>query len=145
MGAKKITIGGNVSGGLVVATEHYTVNVGHSKRNPTYYPADCIGANLAMRNYVKYLVERYHHYRRADSSFGRKTALNYAVIFKNIQTRFKASIYFVPEDRFGELVDYLHDRIDQTILGKRNRTRGHANYVSFDEYRLESSHRADQA
>lgn len=137
MGAKKITITGPVTGSTVVATEHYTLNVGDSRRGPTYYPPGCIGANLPMRNYAKYLVDRYHHYRRADASFGRKTSLNYAVLFKNIQARFKASVYFVPESRFSELVDYLHGRIDQTILGKRNYARGHPNYVSFDDYQLE--------
>lgn len=138
MGTKNITIAGSVTGGTVVAAENYTVNVSpSSERNPTYYPPGCIGANLAMRNYVKYLVDRYHHYRRADASFGRKTQLSYAVLFKNIQARFKASVYFIQEGRFSELADYLHGRIDQTILGKRNRARGHSNYVSFDEYQLE--------
>jgi len=56
------------------------------------------------------------------------------VLFKNIETTFKAPTYFIPENRFGELVDYLHHRVDNTILGKVNGKRGIPNYESFDEY-----------
>ena len=103
-------------------------------RRSASYPDGCIGANLAHRNYVKYLVERYNHYREADSRFGRTTRFHYSVLFKNIESEFKAPTYFIPEDRFGELVDYLHHRIDNTILGKVNHKRGIPNYESFDEY-----------
>jgi len=101
------------------------------------YPPDCIGANLAKRNYIKYLVERYHHYREADANFGRTARLHYAVLFKNIETKFKAPTYFIPEARFEELVDYLHSRINNTILGRRNSSRGVRNFESFDEYQMQ--------
>ena len=42
----------------------------------------------------------------------------------------------VPWARFDELVDYLQARIDQTILGRRNRARGFSNYESFDEHQF---------
>ena len=90
------------------------------------------------RNYVKYLVERYNRFKQADESFG-KTAVrrfSYAVLFKNIEARFKAPTYFIPIARFDELVDFLHRKIEATILGKRNRSRGHRNYETFDEFQL---------
>jgi hypothetical protein len=117
-----------------------TVNVTTSaKRKPKMeYPPGSIGADLMRRNYIKYLTERYFRYRDADASFGRKTTerFSYAVLFKNIETRFKAPTYFMPVSRFDELVDYLQRKVEGTILGKRNRSRGHRNFETFDEFQL---------
>ena len=107
------------------------------RRQPTEYQPGDIGANPQKRNYIKYLVERYHRYRDADRSFGRTTPYSYAVIYKNIESRFKASAYHVPEAKFEELVDYLQGRIASTIVGKKNHSRGIASYKSFDEYVME--------
>lgn len=106
-------------------------------RQPTEYQPGDIGANPQKRNYIKYLVERYHRYRDADRSFGRTTTYSYAVIYKNIESRFRASAYHIPEGKFEELVDYLQGRIASTIVGKKNRARGISNYKSFDEYVME--------
>jgi hypothetical protein len=110
-----------------------------AKRKPKMeYPAGCIGADIRRRNYVRYLTERYFRYREADASFGPKVVrrFSYAVLFKNIETHFKAPTYFIPIARFDELVDFLQRKIEATILGKRNRARGHRNYETFDEFQL---------
>jgi len=127
---------GNVTGSIHIG-DQTNVRVVKSGKRPTSYPDGCVGANLAKRNYVKYLVERYHQYREADARFGRTDRFHYAVLFKNIEAKFKAPTYFIPETRFGELVDYLHDRVDNTILGRVNHKRGIPNYESFDEYVME--------
>jgi hypothetical protein len=103
------------------------------------YPPGSIGADLLRRNYIRYLTERYFRYREADASFGRKAVrrFSYAVLFKIVENRFKAPTYFIPVSRFDELVDFLQGRIEETILGKRNRARGHRNYETFDEFQLE--------
>jgi len=109
------------------------------KRKPKMeYPAGSIGADLVRRNYIRYLVERYFRYREADASFGRNAVrrFSYAVLFKNIEARFKAPTYFIPVARFDDLVDFLQRKIETTILGKRNRVRGHRNYETFDEFQL---------
>src|SRR5438093_2283156 len=111
----------NVSGGNLAAAEiqvgdRVNVRVSKGSKRPASYPEGCIGANLAKRNYVKYLVERYNHYREADARFGRSTHFHYSVLFKNIEAAFKAPTYFIPEPRFPALVDYLHDRINNPIL-----------------------------
>ena len=110
------------------------MKVSKNSKRPSPYPEGCIGANLAKRNYVKYLVERYNHCREADARFGRSDRFHYSALFKNIESKFKAPTYFIPEGRFGELVDFLHHRIDNTILGRVNSKRGISNYESFDEY-----------
>ena len=125
---------GSITAGTVHVGDQTHVRVVKSSKRPTEYPAGCIGANLAKRNYVKYLVERYNHYREADDRFGRTTRFHYSVLFKNVEAKFKVPTYFIPEGRFEELVDFLHHRIDSTILGRVNSKRGIPNYESFDEY-----------
>ena len=134
---QSIQIGGSADHATVINAGTLNYKAAGKSKRLTSYPVGCIGANLPQRNYVKYLVERYHHFRRADSGFGRVTPFNYAVIYKNIENEFKAPVYFIPENRFEALVDYLHERISRTILGKRNHAHGIRNYQTFDEYQLE--------
>ncbi len=116
------------------------IHRGRRSSQPTEYPAGSIGRNLVKRNYVRYLVERYHRFREADSSFGSGPArFSYAVLFKNVEREFKAPTYFIPEARFNELVEYLQQRVDRTILGKRNRARGIRNYASPEEFAAEQA------
>jgi hypothetical protein len=126
--------GGNFTGTEIHVGDRVSVRVSKGGKRAVSYPEGCIGANLAKRNYVKYLVERYNHYREADGRFGRKDRFHYSVLFKDVEAKFKAPTYFIPEGRFGELVDFLHGRIDNTILGRVNVKRGNRNYESFDEY-----------
>ena len=99
------------------------------------YPAGSIGADLVRRNYIRYLTERYFRYREADAPKAVRR-FSYAVLFKNIESHFKAPTYFIPAERFDDLVDFLHRKIEGTILGKRNRAKGHRNYETFDEFQL---------
>ena len=111
------------------------INRGRRSSRPTEYPVGSIGSDLLQRNYVRYLVQRYNHFREADSSFGRSpTRFNYAVIFKNIEREFKASTYLIPQTRFNQLVEYLQQRIDRTILGQSNRKRMTPNYGVSEEF-----------
>jgi hypothetical protein len=126
--------GGNFPGAEIHVGDRVLLRVSKGSKRLVSYPEGCIGANLAKRNYVKYLVERYNHYREADASFGRNARFHYSELFKNIESKFKAPTYFIPEGRFAELVDFLYHRIDNTILGRANGKRGIPNYESFDEY-----------
>lgn len=145
---RTITNGANVtsiSGGIIHGSVHTgstTINQiprGRRSSRPTEYPAGSIGSDLAQRNYIRYLVQRYHRFREADSSYGRSgpARFSYAVIFTNIERRFGAPTYFVPRARFKELAKHLQQRIDGTILGKSNRARGIRNYASPEEFAAE--------
>ena len=125
-------------GALVMQGGNVTVHFGDKRKPKLEYPAGSIGADLVQRNYIRYLTERYFRYREADASFGPKAVrrFSYAVLFKNIEAHFKAPTYFIPVTRFDELVDFLQKKIEATILGKRNRARGHRNYETFDEFQL---------
>jgi hypothetical protein len=87
----------------------------------------------AGTTYVDYLVRRYNEFRKADSSFGAPSSFFPGKIHQDIAKRFRARTYFVPETDFEDLVRYLQGRIDQTILGKRNRARGFPNYCTYPE------------
>jgi len=116
------------------------LHVGRRPNRPTEYPAGSIGRNLIKRNYVRYLVQRYHRFREADSSFGSGVArFSYAVIFKNIERKFKAPTYFIDEIKFDDLVKHLQRLIDGTILGKRNIKRGISNYEPLSEFAVGSA------
>jgi hypothetical protein len=132
-----------------VETGSATINQIHRSRRsqrPTAYPEGSIGSNLLQRNYIRYLVQRYHRFREADASFGSGPArFSYAVIFKNVERKFQAPTYFIPQVRFGELIEYLQHRIDRTILGKRNRTRGIPNYDSPEKYAAKQQGRAGES
>jgi hypothetical protein len=130
----------SISGGIIHGGVHTTtinqIPRGRRSSRPTEYPAGSIGSDLKQRNYIRYLVQRYHRFRDADSSFGRNgpARFSYAVIFTNIERKFKAPTYFIPQTRFDDLVKHLHQQIDGTILGRNNRARGIENYASLKEY-----------
>jgi len=87
------TIHGSVHTGSTTINQ---IHHGRKSQRPTAYPDDPIGSNLLQRNYVRYLVERYHRFREAEASFGSgPIRFSYAVIFKNIERKFKAPTYFV--------------------------------------------------
>jgi hypothetical protein len=87
-----------------------------------------------MKGYVDYLLARYFEYRKADSSYGRRTKFSHAVIHNHIQREFGAKTFFLPESAFGRLTAYLARHIDNTIQGRKNGSRGQPNYHSFEEH-----------
>jgi hypothetical protein len=98
------------------------------------HPPGSIGANLAMKGYIDYLIGRYFDYRKADRSYGKKIQFSHAVIHKNIERKFGGKTFFLPESAFGNLVTYLAWHIDNTIQGKRHGSTDIRNYHSFEEH-----------
>jgi len=135
-GANVTSISGGVIHGGVRTTTINQIARGRRSSRPTEYPAGSIGSDLKQRNYIRYLVQRYHRFRETDSSYGRSgpARFSYAVIFTNIERKFGAPTYFVPRERFNELVKHLQQRIDGTILGKNNAKIQIRNYMSPEEF-----------
>lgn len=140
----KDLVTGTGRGATVIQGDRVNVRPAGRTRSRMEYPRGSIGADLPRRNYVRYLTERYHRFREADAGFGLKPArpFSYAVLFKNIESRFKSPTYFIPAARFDELVDFLHRKVDGTVLGKRNRALGRANYDTFDEFQFSQAEQA---
>ena len=114
-----------------------TVNLDRKRPPRMQYPADSIGSDTIKKGYIDYLIKRYFDYRQADASYGSARSFNHAEIHSTIQRKFKAKTFFIHVSRFEELCDYIKSRVDQTIQGKRNRSRGIPNYDSFEGYEAE--------
>ena len=124
-----VNVSDSVNTGIIANTVNIKTN---QKSKPKMsYPVDSIGYVLIKRNYVKYLIDRYKEYKKADKKVGN---FKYAIIYNAIKREFKANWDYVPETRFEELVFYLQNRIDKTILGRTQKSRNHKNYESFEEY-----------
>jgi len=101
------------------------------------HPPGSIGANLPKKGYIDYLIGKYFKYRDADRGYGRNVNFSHAVIHKNIERKFGAKTFFLPEGVFNDLVVYLMDCIDKTIQGRRNHAKGTPNYHSFEAHCVE--------
>lgn len=101
-------------------------------------PPGTVGADPLRKNFMAYLLDKYHECRVADKSFGRFDPYNPGEIRKNIIRQFaRAGIYHVPIQRFEAVCDYITGRIDRTPLAKTLRARGQRIYKSFQEFALE--------
>lgn len=128
-----ISIDGHVSRSIVANTVRFPAKTTLKMQ----HPLGCVGANIHMKNYLQYLIKRYSDFRKGDVSFGafgHAQKFHYAEIYRSIESKFKAKTFFVPEERFQEECDYVRQRIDRTILGKRNMAKGIPNYRSFREF-----------
>ena len=127
-----VNIGGNVNNSIVANK----VQVSGKGALRMTYPAGSVGASVYKKNYLDYLIKRYYDYRKADPSFAalsHSQRFHHAEIHTTIQSKFKAKTFFVSESQFEQLCAYIKARIDRTILGKRNKSRGIRNYSSFEE------------
>ena len=124
--------GSSVSVGSAQTIHAKTVKVEGRRKLPAFAAPDgAIAASLAHRNYVKHLIDRYNEF--AADQPGR-TAFSYAAIYANIKKQFGTKWDLVPLERFSELTSFLQKRIDNTRLGRINRSKGFPNYSEFDPY-----------
>lgn len=108
---------------IEIRTENKTV-----KFNP---PSGAIASSLAHKNYTKYLIDRYHEFKKSE--IGPKN-MQYAVLYASIKREFGAKWDMIPLEKFDELSAYLQGKIDKTVLGKNHKARGRRNYSTFEEY-----------
>jgi hypothetical protein len=101
------------------------------------HPSGSLGADLNRKGYIDYLLTRYFDWRNADKSWGSKRPFNHAEIHRTIQSEFGHKTFFMPVEYFDRLVNFLHFRIDRTILGRNNTSRGKANYHSYEQHLIE--------
>lgn len=94
-------------------------------------PAGSIASDLHMRNYIKYLIDRYNDFKAAEMG---KERMNYAVVHAGIKRKFGAKWDLLAIEKFEVLTEYLPERIDGTILGKNQRSKGQKRHSSFQEH-----------
>ena len=117
-----------INRGVVLNTVNISAKPGSVRQNPI---ASSIGAELEQRNYAKYLIDRYHEFKKAEVG---KDAMNYSVFYNSIKQKFGAKWDHIPVEAFEELVVFLKGRIDGTRLGKTQKAQGKKNYSSFEEH-----------
>lgn len=114
---------GLVTNNLTIKTTNKTV-----KLNP---PNGTIASDLYKRNYIKYLIDRYAEFKKADRSI---TEYKYGLIYGAIKKQFGCKWDYIPTHKFSTLAEYLQKRIDNTILGKFQLKQGKKRYRIFEEF-----------
>lgn len=95
-------------------------------------PHGSIGASQPKSAYCKYLVARYNEFQKAD--FTDKTSYKYMALSRAVIRDFGNRWQDVPESSFEDVTAFLQKRIDDTILGRRNKAKSDRNYHQFHEH-----------
>jgi len=127
----------NNSGNVMVdspgSIQANTVHLNTVKKNFKILPPDgTISSDLRRIGYVKHLINRYHEFAGGDST--RKSSFAYAALYRNIEKTFGVKWDFIPANRFNDLVDYLHKRINKTRQACINKGKGYKSYSTFEEF-----------
>ena len=118
------------SNSAVVAGHIDRVMISSPRRPRIQPPSDVLAADADRRSYVKYLIDRYHEFKKAEVH----GSMKYEVLYASIKRKFGCKWDFVPLGRFLDIVAYVQHRIDGTILGRNRRANGQRSYSSFHDY-----------
>ncbi len=128
-------------GGVAVSiagpnTGDISIKVPASRASGTRYPANSIGADANMTNYIEYLCDLYVKYMKLVEP---DENVSWAKIGKHIKSRFrlaKRTRNHLSAERFPDLVDFIvSEKLPATPVGRRQMSRGLRLCRSFDEYR----------
>lgn len=125
----EIQVNGSLNIGAIHA-ETFTVNASKSPTIKVALPTDVVGGSSVHRRYIAHLLSKYKKF--AEKQPGRE--FKPAVIYKSIERKFGATWERIGLNRFEEISAFIQQRIDQTMLGKINRSKGNPNYSSFEGY-----------
>jgi len=103
------------------------------------HPPGSLGADLRKKGYIDYLIARYFDFRKADRSYGSTRPFSHAEIHRTIRKKFGHKTFFMPVEFFERLVQFLHFRINRTILGRNNSRKHIPNYHSYERHLLDQS------
>lgn len=95
-----------------------------------------IGSDIACYNYIEYLIGRLAEFRTAGASYGqkRRSAVHPGVIKNQIKNERGALPKNLGRELAEGLAQELKDKIDDTALGRNRRSKGMANYHSFEDH-----------
>jgi len=115
------------------AMQANTLNVNVTKKKITIAaPQGSIGTDQAMTSYLTYLIVRYQEYQKADTS--KDDRLKYMLIHNALKREVKGNWKLLAIAWFGDVVAFLHGRIDRTRFGKLSKSKREPNYHSFAEH-----------
>lgn len=115
------------------AVQANTLNLKVTKHKVTVAaPAGSVGSDQPMASYVTYLIGRYQEFqKRHTSKVGR---FKYIAIHNALRREFNGDWKLLPSAKFETLVEFLHRRIDNTLIGRGNHIKGVVSYHSFSEH-----------
>jgi hypothetical protein len=122
-----VTVNDTVNSGIIAGN----LTIKGAPRPKLMPAAGSIATDLARRNYILHLINRYIEFKSADKTQGKFKP----IIYGTIKREFGATWDAVPLDRFDDLAAYLKSRIDKTIVGKRNARLNYKNYSGFEDPR----------
>lgn len=124
----------NVQGDLSASIHAQSVTIRSARRTkakpvPT---SDVVGGSSSHRTYLKYLIDRYQEFARAQKD----REFKYPVVYQSIKNKFKADWDWIPLSRFQEVVKFMQAKIDGTIIGRQHKKQGKSSYEDFERYLL---------
>jgi hypothetical protein len=120
--------------GNAIVGDNNKISIKQPKIVKQKYPEGCIGFDSTKANYISHLIKRFNEYKEYEVGKGQ---VNYAIFSSHLKKKYKIgstrTLNNLHIDKFDELVDYIHSRINATKLAKV-KGRGHKNYSTFEEY-----------
>jgi hypothetical protein len=86
-----------------------------------------VGADPYMKGELQKLVKRLGDFRRWQKGKDKARSIFPAIYGKYLRDKGYA-VFDTPQERFREAVEYFHDKIDKTVLGRVNKGKGQRNY-----------------
>ncbi len=123
-----ISLGAVRNQGVIANNVTFKGSTSRVVRLPT---SGSIACSLTHRNYIKYLIDRYHSFKVAEVGKG---GMKYAVFYGSIKREFGAKWDSIPLGKFSELSEYIQERIDKTVLGKNRKSQGLKSYSNYEKY-----------
>ena len=84
-------------------------------------------------NYLEYLVSRYNEFKKWDCENSGKP-MRYPLIRSAYAREIGCRVKDTPVEQFERACQYLHRRIDDSKLGRINRSRDKSNYSTFESW-----------
>lgn len=129
-------------GGLIAQEFHGTVVLEGERKPGPIILSGSIADNPEHYRYVEYLIKKLTTFRRAGASFGqrRNGQVHTGATRSILENEFGNLPKDLPVERFDNLVSTLKAKIDNTALGRVNRSRGIRNYHAFEEHGKKREH-----
>ena len=81
---------------------------------------------------MTYLIGRYQEFQKGHA--GKMGQFKYIAIHNALRREFNGDWKLLPSAKFEALVVFLHRRIDNTLIGRRNFAKGVSSYHLFSEH-----------
>jgi len=107
-----------------------TIRASRQARPKIFLSPDVIGGSPNHRAYLKYLIDRYQEFakRQTDRTF------KFPAVYASIKNRFKATWEHIPISRFEEVAQFMHVKIDGTLIGRLQKSQSKSSYEQFDKF-----------